>query len=162
MWNIRYYREEQSRKELLITLNSISEGVIATDAGGRVVRMNPFAQKLTGWSEDDAKNRLLDEVFRIVSGVPHEPIGSPVKEALRTGRVVKLTNDTLLIAKDGEKHQIADGAAPIRDEHGGLHGVVLVFRDVTSEYNTIMELKDAEYCYRRGRNALHRNRKCNF
>ena len=75
----------------------------------------------------------LTEVFHIVNERTREGAENPVAKVLREGLVVGLANHTLLIAKDGQERPIADSAAPIRDEHGEITGVVLVFRDQTEE-----------------------------
>jgi PAS domain S-box-containing protein len=118
------------REQLRITLASIGDGVIVTDARGRVTSLNPVTQALTGWGEE-AVGRPLEEVFAIVNEQTRQPAESPVARALREGTVVGLANHTLLIARDGTEKPIDDSAAPIRDEQGNLVGVVLVFRDVT-------------------------------
>jgi two-component system, cell cycle sensor histidine kinase and response regulator CckA len=122
-------REEDMRT----TLDSIGDAVIATDVQGAVTRMNPVAQKLTGWSAEGARGRPLVEVFRIVNEDTREPVESPVVRVLRDGVVVGLANHTALISRDGVERAIADSGAPIHDADGVLRGVVLVFRDQTDE-----------------------------
>ena len=124
---------EDSEKGLSITLYSIGDAVLATDAKGRVTRMNPVAERLTGWSIDEARGLYVDEVFRIVNELTREPAVVPVGKVLATGKAQDLANHTALIAKDGTECPIADSAAPICDDTGTIHGVVLVFRDVTTE-----------------------------
>ncbi|HEX5030308.1 MAG TPA: PAS domain S-box protein [Candidatus Eisenbacteria bacterium] len=125
-------REALAReKELLATtLSSIGDGVIVTDAEGRVTFLNSEAQRLTGWTEDDARGLALAEVFRIVGEETRTTVKSPVEEVLRRNAVVGLANHTILIARDGSERAIDDSAAPIRVE-GVISGVVLVFRDVS-------------------------------
>ena len=124
----------EAREDLHITLNSIGDGVISTDMHGRIVRMNPVAEKLTGWTYKKAKGKQLPTVFNIVHAQTGEPADNPVEKVLSTGKIVDLANHTALIAKDGSKCQIADSGAPIRDTKENITGVVLVFRDVTKEY----------------------------
>ncbi len=131
-------------EHLRITLNSIGDAVIATDAVGRVVNMNPVAEKLTGYSEQEAKGRQLDEVFSIINQHSREPLGNPVDMVLRTGNVVGLANNTILISRSGDEYAISDSAAPIRDQNGDIRGVVLVFRDVTEKLRTELELQKLE------------------
>jgi PAS domain S-box-containing protein len=114
-----------------VTLASIGDAVIVTDAGGRVNFLNPAAQELTGWRSAEAAGRGLDEVFHILHEQTREAVESPVGVALREGRVVGLANHTVLVARDGTERLIEDGAAPIQDERRGLAGSVLVFHDVT-------------------------------
>ena len=117
-----------------LTLESIGDGVVATDAQERVTLLNPVAATLTGFSKEDAEGKKLDEIFNIVSYLDESRVESPLKRALVTGKTVELANHTDLIARDGNRRHIADCASPIRDEAGNITGGVLVFRDVTQEY----------------------------
>jgi len=123
----------ESREELRITLGSIGDGVIVADAGGRVRSLNAEAERLTGWKDGDATGRPLAEVFRIVNEATRVPVENPVEKVLRKGTVVGLANHTVLLSRDGRTTPIDDSAAPIREAGGPLHGVVMVFRDVTKE-----------------------------
>lgn len=125
--------EEQNRR-LDITLESIGDAVIATDADGRVERLNDVAESLTGWDRADAAGRPLEEVFDIISEETRQPAENPVEQVLDSGESVDLANGTVLISKTGEERYIADSAAPITDTGDEIRGVVLVFRDVTDEY----------------------------
>ncbi|MCS6828260.1 MAG: PAS domain-containing protein, partial [Caldilinea sp.] len=116
-----------------ITLQSIGDAVIATDARGRVTLLNPVAEALIGWSNEEAQNRPLEEVFQIVNEETLQPAENPVARVLREGRVMGLANHTVLIDRYGRRRPIADAAAPIRDEGGAIQGVVLVFRDQSAE-----------------------------
>jgi PAS domain S-box-containing protein len=126
--------EEELRKQsewLRITLASIGDAVISTDAEGRVTFMNGVAESLTGWPQGEAVGRPLPEVFHIVNERTRQPVENPALRALREGTVVGLGNHTLLIARDGTERPIDDSAAPMRHESGAALGVVLTFRDVT-------------------------------
>ena len=131
--------EEELRQQsewLRITLASIGDAVITTDADGRVTFMNAVAQALTGWSQTDALGQLLTDVFQIVHEDTREPVDNPALQALRTGTIVRLANHTVLLARAGKEHPIDDSAAPIRDESGATIGAVLVFRDVSERKRT--------------------------
>jgi len=125
------HRVLEGEERLRVTLRSIGDAVIATDADGRVVFMNPVAELLTGWTTADAHGRPLDEVFVIVNESTRAPVASPVTRVLREGITVGLANHTVLFARDGREIPIDDSAAPIRDGNRAIMGVVLVFRDVT-------------------------------
>ena len=128
--------ELQKREQnLLITLNSIGDAVITTDANGCVTRMNPVAEQLTGWSIQDAYGQTVKSIFSIINATTREAIQNPVEKVLSTGETVYLSNHTTLVAKDGSEYQIADSAAPICDEGGSILGMVLVFNDVTEQYH---------------------------
>ncbi len=124
----------ESEENLSTTLHSIGDAVLATDTLGRITRMNPVAEALTGWSNADAQGRPVEEVFHIVNEYTRLPTVIPVTQALQTGKVQELANHTILIARDGSERPIADSAAPIRDTAGQVAGVVLVFRDVSVSY----------------------------
>lgn len=138
----------EHREDLRITLHSIGDAVIATDAHGVVTRMNPVAEALTGWRQEEAQDRPLRDVFRIVNADSRQPVEDPVALVLAQGRVVGLANHTVLIERGGRERQIADSAAPIRDNAGALAGVVLVFRDVTEEYAKDRALAESEARFR--------------
>src|SRR5260370_9805035 len=101
----------EQRQWLQVTLSSISDGVITTDAEGNVTFLNPVAQSLTGWSQDESAGVPLDSVFKIVNEETRQTVPNPVTTALREGLVVGLANHTLLIAKNGKEGPIDDMAA---------------------------------------------------
>ena len=146
------YRAERERREaqeeFRATLYSIGDAVITTDTEGRVQRMNPVAERLTGWMEAEARDQPLDTVFRIVNEETRAGVETPVQRVLREGKVVGLANHTLLIARDGTERPIADSGAPIRAVSGALAGVVLVFRDQSEEHVAEQALRDSERRYR--------------
>lgn len=135
---------QRNEENLRVTLESIGDAVIATDVDGRVVRMNPVAEHLTGWSIAEAQGQPLGDVFRIVNLYSRETVDNPVSKVLRTNGVVGLANHTVLLSRSGEEHQIADSGAPIRSADGETVGVVLVFRDVTAEYALQERLRQSE------------------
>src|SRR5262249_20816591 len=98
---------------LRITLASIGDAVISTDALGRVTFLNVVAEHLTGWPELEAIGRPLDEIFHIVSDATREPVANPALQALQEGTVAGLASDTILIARDGTERPIDDSAAPM-------------------------------------------------
>ena len=124
-------RAEANERWLSAVLSSIGDAVIATDGQGRVCFTNPVARSLTGWGEDEATGKPLEDVFAIVSEDDRRPVENPVARVIREGVVVGLANHTALIARDGTERPIADSAAPIKDHEDEIVGVVLVFRDVT-------------------------------
>ena len=138
----------QSEEDLNITLHSIGDAVIATDVLGRITRMNPAAERLTGWPLENARGCLLPEVFRIVNADTRQTVANPVQLVMERGEVVGLANHTVLLARDGQEHQIADSAAPIRNAGNEIVGVVLVFSDVTAQYAMERALRVSEASYR--------------
>jgi len=132
-----------SEERLAVTLNSIGDAVIATDAEARVTLLNPLAQRLTGWTQAQASGRPIDEIFPIVNKETRRPATIPVLETLAHGTIQGLANHTVLIARNGSECDIADSCAPIRDRDGRVIGAVLVFRDVTGEYAVQQTLRDS-------------------
>ena len=128
-------RAEEALREqtewLRVTLASIGDAVISTDAEGRVTFMNGVAEALTGWPQAEAMGRPLPDIFHIVNERTRQPVENPALHALREGTRVGLANHTVLIARDGTERPIDDSAAPMRDEGGTALGAVLVFRDVS-------------------------------
>lgn len=122
-----------AQEHLITTMRSIGDAVISTDASGGVEFMNPVAERMTGWTQAEARGLPHDEVFRIVHEQTRQAVESPVEVVMREGRVVDLANHTVLLARDGAEWPIADSAAPIRDEGGEPTGAVLVFRDQSEE-----------------------------
>ncbi|MFO0968892.1 MAG: PAS domain S-box protein [Gemmataceae bacterium] len=121
----------QGTEWLRITLASIGDGVISTDAEGRITFMNGAAEALTGWTGAEAHGRPLPEVFHIIDARTRERGENPVLRALREKTVVGLANHTLLIARDGREVPIGDSAGPMISEAGVPIGAVVVFRDVS-------------------------------
>ncbi|MBK9444249.1 MAG: CHASE3 domain-containing protein [Comamonadaceae bacterium] len=125
---------QEGEQKLAVTLNSIGDAVIATDAQARVTLINPVAQKLTGWTQAQALGQPVDAVFRIISKATRQPSAVPVAKVLALGTLQGLANHTVLISRDGTEYDIADSCAPIQDADSTVMGAVLVFRNVTAEY----------------------------
>src|SRR5581483_6973788 len=123
--------ERRQREQLRVTLSSIGDAVVATDADGRVTFLNPVAEHLTGWPTHEATGLPLEQIFHIVNEESRQSVENPVNKVIRQGTVIGLANHTVLIARDGREIPIDDCAAPIRGDGAAVSGVVLVFRDVT-------------------------------
>lgn len=126
---------------LQATLSSIGDGVIATDAAGRVTFLNGVAQTLTGWTAAEATGVELTQVFRIVNEETRAPVDNPAIRALRDGQIVGLANHTILLTKGGGEWPIDDSAAPIRGRDGTTQGAVLVFREIKQRKLAEQELR---------------------
>ena len=124
---------EEKQETLQVTLRSIGDGVITTDIQGKIVFLNTIAEKLTGWSNDEAYGKHCSKVFRLISERTGRECLNPAQKVLELGKIVNLDSHTALIAKDGSTLSIADSGAPIRDQQGEIIGVVIVFRDVSHE-----------------------------
>lgn len=130
----------EEKERLNVTLRSIGDGVITTDALGKVILINPVAESLIGWTQQEVFERPLSDVFHIINEKTRVQSENPVTQVLARGEIVTLANHTILISKNGRERNIADSGAPIRDKNGDLIGVVLVFRDVTQEHQIQSEL----------------------
>lgn len=133
----------ERRDFLQVTLGSIGDGVITASPDGRVVYLNGVAEKLTGWTIVDAAGRPLEEIFKIINESSRLPVEDPVSKVLREGKVVGLANHTILLSRDGREIPIDDSAAPII-HNGSIHGVVLVFSDVSVRKQAERALRERE------------------
>jgi PAS domain S-box-containing protein len=152
---IRLKSDESYAREqwLNTTLRSIGDAVIACDETGHVVFMNPVAEQLTAWREDEARGRTLHDVFPIFNEETRAPVENPVDKVRRLGKVVGLANHTFLVSKKGREICIDDSGAPIRDGDNKMIGVVLVFRDITDRRMSEGALMRAEKLAAAGRLA---------
>ena len=132
-----------SEELLAVTLNSIGDAVVTTDAVGKVTSLNAAAAHLTGWGTTEAMGCDVGEVVHIINQETRQIAVMPVVDALAKGTIQGLSNHTVLIARDGSEHAIADSCAPIRALSGEIVGAVLVFRDVTSEYAVQQALQES-------------------
>ncbi len=123
----------QERELLHVTLQSIGDAVITTDASGAVTWLNPVAERMTGWLTKEALGHPLMQVFHIVNEETRAVTENPVATCLEQGKIVGLANHTLLISRDGHEYGIEDSAAPIRNNDGEVLGAVLVFHDVSEQ-----------------------------
>jgi diguanylate cyclase (GGDEF)-like protein/PAS domain S-box-containing protein len=130
--------EEKERAQ--VTLQSIGDGVITTDANGCVDYINPVAQDLTGWDMRSARGASITDILTIINEHTRATIENPVMRCLAEGRVITLEDDAVLITKSGEETAIQDSAAPIRDRIGNIVGSVMVFHDVSRETRLFRQL----------------------
>ncbi len=119
----------EQREQLQVTLRSIGDAVIATDAEGKITFVNPLATSLTGWAERFALEKPITDIVRIVDEASQQPVDSPLNR-VQQGIPVHLADHLLLVAKDGTQHPIEVTGAPMRDEHDRLIGMVIVLRDM--------------------------------
>lgn len=124
---------KDEHEKALVTLHSIGDAVITTDKRGVVEYLNPIAEDLTGWSNEESQGEPLAIIFNIINETTRQPAPNPVIRCLKEGRIVGLANHTALISRDGTEHVIEDSAAPIRNHQDKILGSVLVFRDVTRD-----------------------------
>ena len=147
------YRMERKLREreqwYATTLKSIGDAVIATDASGKVIYINPVAEALTGWEQREAIDKPLAEIFDLISEETRMKVENPVSKVVREKVTVGLQNHTLLITKNGKELPIDDSAAPIMDDQGALMGAVMVFRDITNR-------RKAENALRKSHEELER------
>jgi len=130
--------EEKERAQ--VTLQSIGDGVITTDADGCIDYINPVAQDLTGWDMRSARNTPIGDIMTIINEHTRATVDNPVLRCLREGRVITLEENSILIAKNSEEIPIQDSVAPIRDRIGNIIGSVMVFHDVSKETRLFRQL----------------------
>ncbi|HEU4531843.1 MAG TPA: PAS domain S-box protein [Steroidobacteraceae bacterium] len=123
--------EEKERAQ--VTLQSIGDAVITTDAQGQVDYLNPVAESLTGWDNAEARGLQVTSIFTLLNETDREVVENPVVRCLREGRVTGLADHTVLMNRGGQEIAIQNSAAPIRDRNGSMIGAVMVFHDVSRE-----------------------------
>ena len=134
----------EEKERLAVTLRSIGDAVISTDTDGRVVLMNPLAEKLTGWKLGEAKNELLSKIFRLTEENTGLEVENPISRVLKTNLIVESAYNCILTSRDGSQTLIAESAAPIRDRDSRNIGVVLVFRDISVQRQQEKEILRAQ------------------
>lgn len=130
--------EEKERAQ--VTLQSIGDGVITTDAEGSVDYINPVAQDLTGWDMRNAHGESIESLMTLINEHTRATVDNPLSRCLKEGRVITLADGSVLINKDGNEVPIQDSAAPIRDRIGNIIGAVMVFHDVSKESRLFRKL----------------------
>jgi PAS domain S-box-containing protein len=130
--------EEKERAQ--VTLQSIGDGVITTDAQGCIDYVNPVAQDLTGWDVRDARGKPVTEIMTIINEHTRATVENPVTRCLKDGRVITLAEGSVLITRNGDETPIQDSVAPIRDRIGNIIGSVMVFHDTSRESRLFRQL----------------------
>jgi diguanylate cyclase (GGDEF)-like protein/PAS domain S-box-containing protein len=123
----------QEKEKAQVTLQSIGDAVITTDAEGKVEYLNPVAEDLTGWESRAVQGKCLEEIFNVLNEANGKPAENPVSRCLREGRVIAAADQIVLVNRRGQEIAIEDSAAPIRDRAGRVIGAVMVFHDVSKE-----------------------------
>jgi diguanylate cyclase (GGDEF)-like protein/PAS domain S-box-containing protein len=129
--------EQKQRAE--VTLRSIGDAVITTDAAARVTFLNPVAEQLSGWALGEAKDRPLDEILNLMDAATGDRVAAPLRRALAENRIVSFGRDIDLVRRDGSRIGIDDSAAPIHDPEGRITGGVVIFRDVSAARSFIRQ-----------------------
>ena len=130
----------EQKERAQVTLQSIGDGVITTDANGHIDYINPVAQDLTGWDMRSARGRPVKEIMTIVNEHTRATVDNPVIRCLKEGRVITLDDNSVLINANSDEIPIQDSAAPIRDRIGNIIGSVMVFHDVSKETRLFRQL----------------------
>ncbi|MEO8727626.1 MAG: ATP-binding protein [Acidobacteriaceae bacterium] len=149
--NQRATELRESRERLEVTLRSIGDGVIATNAEGKITFLNAVAQELTQFSNESACGRTLGEVFHVIEEQSRERAESPVEQVIRRNLTVDAADRRILLRPDGTEIYVDDRGAPIRNDNGDLLGVVLVFRDITQQRRALDALRSNEKLVAAGR-----------
>jgi diguanylate cyclase (GGDEF)-like protein/PAS domain S-box-containing protein len=130
----------EANQRAQVMLNSIGDAVMSTDLSGQVTYLNQAAQKLTGWSQQEAAGHPLEDVFPIIDGATRSTARNPMSLAIRENKPVGLTPNCILIRRDGIEASIEDSAAPIHDRYGQVTGAVMVFHDVSAARATTLRM----------------------
>jgi len=145
----------QSEQWFSTTLNSIGDAVITTDKNGIVTFLNPVAQSLTGWYDEAAIGKQLEDVFNIIDEETRKRVDNPIAKVLREGKTVGLANHTILIAINGREVPIDNSVAPINDESGNVTGMVLTFRDIAERKRAEEELQLTQFSVDHSTDAVY-------
>ena len=139
---------ELARQELFeakemaeVTLHSIGDGVITTDVSGCVLTINSVSEKLTGWSNDEAKGKPIEAIFNLVDEISREPIANTIRNCLKTGKPGGISKNAVLISRAGNESAIYDSGSPICNRTGEIVGAVLVYHDITEARHMTRELE---------------------
>ncbi len=138
----------EAKEEFKTALYSIGDGVITTDTRGCIKHMNYVAENLTGYKESESLGKKIEEVFKIISEDTRNKIENPIQKVLNEGKLIGPTKYSILISKNSLEIPIANSGSPIRNNSGETIGVVLVFRDQTSERKVEKKLKESEEQFR--------------
>ncbi len=134
--NIRRRRAERTlfaeKERAEVTLRSIGDGVLCTDIAGDITLLNAVAEKMTGWSWQEAAGRPMAEVFQLIDGSTREPMPDLVEMVVREGRIVNLPSNCILVCRDGPEAWTEATASMIHDHEGAIAGAVINFRDVSA------------------------------
>ncbi len=132
---------EKEHELATVTLKSIGDAVITTDNQGNIESLNPIAEKLTGWTNEEALGKPSCEVFNIISEITRESSPDPIQRSLKENIIIELGNHTILISKDGTEYVIEDSVAPIINKNNDIFGAVLVFHDITAKRLALRQLE---------------------
>jgi len=134
----------KSKESLMVTLQSIGDGVITTDLDGRIILINKVTEKMTGWRQDEVSGLKICDIFNINNPERNEPCENPIQKIISNGNTISLSNETILVSKNGTKYFIEGTGAPICDKNNKINGAVLAFSDVTEMKKTNNELTQIE------------------
>lgn len=140
--NKKLYEEKE---KLGITISSIGDGVISTDIDGRVTILNKKAEELTGWTQEEAIGKPIEDIFNIIKEETRVKCENPIHKVTESGKYLELAKNTVLISKNGIERLIEDNVSPIKDNNGVTKGAILVFRDVTEEKQQLKEIYYMSY-----------------
>gem|GEM_PF-2442846 len=143
-WKMASDSLQEREENLLVTLNSIGDGVIVTDENGIVKLLNPVAQRITGYQNNEAISRDIDEIFNIYNSENSQKVEKYVKDVLSTGAVYNMSQRLYLVSVTGEKYQISVTVSPIRNKDNSLSGVVIVFQDISESHRLFQRIALSE------------------
>jgi PAS domain S-box-containing protein len=152
-------RARESQEWLSTTLTCIGDSVIAADITGKITFMNPVAETLTAWKQEEALGKDVREVLQLINEQTRKEVTNPISKVMKEKRSVSLANHTILINKEGAEIPIDDSAAPILNDRGDMTGIVMVFRDVIERRRYEETIK--HYAFHDALTGLPNRRLCN-
>ncbi|MBT0963428.1 PAS domain S-box protein [Denitromonas iodatirespirans] len=138
-----------AEERLRVTLRAIGDAVMATDTAGRITLFNPGAATLTGWQEDEALGRPIDEVLVFAPNADKHPVALPIDAVLKTGTAMRSPEAMILIDRHGQRIPVLDSTAPIQmaGDPAPL-GAVIVLHDERASSESLRRLNESEARYR--------------
>jgi len=136
---------KESEEWLSTTLKSIGDGVITIDTNGNITFLNPVAESLSGWKQEDVIGHHINEIFIVINEFTRNPVDNPALKALQEGKPIGLASNTLLITKNKKEIYIDDTGAPIKDKYGNIIGAILVFKDITKRRIAVQKLIESKH-----------------
>jgi diguanylate cyclase (GGDEF)-like protein/PAS domain S-box-containing protein len=121
------------KEHFKMTLLSVGDGVISADNHGVITVMNPIAERLTGWTTEEALGKPLQDVLRIIHEDTRKQNEDYLEKVMAAGSIIDLSNGLVLISKDSREIPVEVGAAPIKNSKSDIVGAVIVIRDYTEK-----------------------------
>lgn len=124
-----------------VTLQSIADAVITTNANGMVEYLNPVAESMTGYSLGEARGLAFERVFRVIDETNHIPMSFPIDRCVQFNQALNLPPTNLLLSRHGQQYSVHASASPIRGRNNHVIGIAVTFSDVTESRRMTQEMR---------------------